>query len=123
MNPFCDAEGVGLIPWSPLARGLLSRPASVESERSVLDVKSKKWFAGQRNGEIIGRVEEMAKKKGVSMSAIATAWVLKKGCAPILGLSSEKRIVESLEGLEVVLSDDELKELEELYEPLKPIDT
>lgn len=123
MNPFCNAEGVGLIPWSPLARGLLCRPADVETERSAQDVKSKKWFAGRMNNEIIGRVDAMARRKGVSMGAIATAWTLKKGCAPILGLSSERRIVESLEAFDVELSLEDLNELEELYEPIWPIAT
>ncbi|KAH8682898.1 putative oxidoreductase [Tricladium varicosporioides] len=123
MNEFCDAEGIGLIPWSPLARGLLCRPANVESERSVLDVKSRKWFKGDRDVDIISAVESIARKKGVSMSAIATAWVLSKGCAPILGLGSEKRIAEVGEAFQVVLTNDDIQQLEQPYEPLKPIDT
>ncbi|KAH9210174.1 oxidoreductase [Leptodontidium sp. 2 PMI_412] len=123
MIPFCEAEGVGLVPWSPLARGLLCRPVDVESERSVMDGKSKRWFQGRRDKEIIAVVERIAQRKSVSMSAVATAWILAKGCAPILGLGSRERIEGVGEAFEVVFTGDEMIELEELYEPLRPIDT
>lgn len=78
--------GVGSIPWSPIARGLLTRPLSAQSVRGNTD-----WFIGRyqqgATNDIINRVEEVAKKKGVSMAQVATAWVLSKEgvTAPIVG--------------------------------------
>lgn len=69
--------------------------------------------------ELTGRVEKVAKDKGVPMAAVAIAWVLSKGCAPIVGLSSEKRIKEAVDALQVKLTDEENKYLEEAYEPKK----
>ncbi|KAK7987794.1 amidase signature enzyme [Apiospora arundinis] len=121
MLPFCRATGVGVIPWSPLARGMLAKPqaaaaAGCESVRSQSDVKTKKWFA-DANLEIVDAVEKVAKDKGVSMALVATAWVLRQGCSPIVGLSSEKRIKETIEALKVQLTDEECKFLEAGYRP------
>ncbi|KLU91350.1 aryl-alcohol dehydrogenase [Magnaporthiopsis poae ATCC 64411] len=124
MLPFCAATGVGVIPWSPLARGLLARPVRrdddgtgvVKSLREETDVKSRRWNE-TANPVIIERVEELARKKGVSMAVLATAWVLYKGCAPILGLSTEERIEEAVGALAVRLSEEEVRYLEEEYKP------
>ncbi|ORX92645.1 putative oxidoreductase [Clohesyomyces aquaticus] len=114
MLPFCEAEGVGVIPWSPLARGLLSRPVGSTSERNEADAKSKKWF-GDANPAIIRRVEEVAKKRGISMATVATAWVLRKGYCPIVGLTSIERVEGILEALECELSEEEAGYLESEY--------
>ncbi|KAF2180418.1 aryl-alcohol dehydrogenase [Zopfia rhizophila CBS 207.26] len=116
MLPFCVSQGIGIIPWSPLARGLLGRPVDQTSSRNEADAKTKKWF-GDANPEIIRWVEEVAKRKGVSMASIATAWVLRKGCCPIVGLTSVKRVEQIMEALGVGLSDDECKVLEAEYRP------
>lgn len=120
MIPFCHAEGVGLIPWSPVARGLLTRPWSEQTERSKKDVKSGKWFQGCQNEEIVRRVEELAKLKHCSMSSIALAWLLHKGACPIVGLNSLERIDTASEALGVVLTDKDMQLLEALYRPLEP---
>ncbi|EJD45604.1 hypothetical protein AURDEDRAFT_165461 [Auricularia subglabra TFB-10046 SS5] len=70
--------------------------------------------------EIAKRVEKIAKDKGVPMSAVAIAWVLSKGQAPIVGLSSEKRIKEAVDALKVKLTPEDIKFLEEPYQP-KPV--
>ncbi|KXJ94918.1 NADP-dependent oxidoreductase domain-containing protein [Microdochium bolleyi] len=119
MNPFCDAEGVGLIPWSPVARGLLARPWDQETERSRRDAKMKKWFGGSQNEEIVRRVEKVAREKGCSMSAVGLAWLLKKGACPVVGLDKMERIVSVSECLSVELSHADMKYLEELYQPLR----
>ena len=120
MNPFCNAEGIGLMPWSPLARGLLARTHKVESERSKLDLKTGKWFEDDRQNErILGAVGRVAKRKGCSMQAVAIAWLLGRGCAPIVGVNSEKRMEQALEGLTVKLSEGEVRELEEGYTPVR----
>ena len=123
MIPFCEATGVGLIPWSPIARGLLAKPLPKEgaaegetSLRSRMDKKKDAWFA-DANLDIVDRVEEVAKKKGVSMALVSTAWVLQKGCWPIIGMSSEKRIKETIGALQVKLTEDEIKYLESEYKP------
>lgn len=119
MNPFCNAEGIGLIPWSPIARGLLTRPFSQQTERSQQDKKAKKWFQGQQNGEIVTRVEKLAAKKGCSMSSLAMAWLLHKNACPIAGLNTVARIESVSEALAVSLSEEEMLHLEELYAPLE----
>ncbi|GIZ41881.1 hypothetical protein CKM354_000517000 [Cercospora kikuchii] len=118
MISFCQAEGIGLIPWSPLARGLLSRPHSEQTDRSAKDVKTKKWFQGNQNSSIVNRVEAMAKEKGCTMSDLALAWLLHKGACPIVGLNSIPRIKAASEALSVRLTAADMKHLEELYQPL-----
>lgn len=123
MIPFCRASGVGVIPWSPIARGLLAKPLPREGDddsgaslRSKSDKKTDRWFA-DANLNIVNRVEEVAKKRGTSMALVSTAWVLQKSCYPIIGLSSEKRIVEAVEALKIKLTDEELEYLESEYRP------
>lgn len=119
MNPFCHAEGIGLIPWSPNARGLLTRPWSDETERSRQDAKTKKWFQGGQNQQIVERVEQIASARGCSMSSVALAWLLNKGSCPIVGLSSLSRIEAVNEVFSVQLTASEVAWLEELYQPLQ----
>ena len=118
MLPFCRETGVGVIPWSPIARGTLTRPreSKGESLRSQADAKREAWFS-TANMEIVDVVEEIAREKGVSMAAVATAWVLHKGTYPILGLSSEKRVEDGLVALSVKFTDDEMNRLEAGYKP------
>lgn len=121
MIPYCRASGVGVIPWSPIARGLLAKPLPKENEeggslRSRQDKKKDLWFA-DANLEIVDRVEQVASKRGVSMAIVSTAWVLQKTFCPILGLSSEKRIVEIVGALKFKLTEDELTYLESEYRP------
>ncbi|KAH7107891.1 Aldo/keto reductase [Auriculariales sp. MPI-PUGE-AT-0066] len=128
MIPFCNKTGVGLVPWSPLARGALTRPYGGDSLRSGTDRYYKVLIAdkvgsheGDIDKEVTTRVEKVAKDKGVSMACVATAWVLSQGCAPILGMNSEKRIEEAVASLKVKLTDDEVKYLEEAYAPKRII--
>ncbi|KAF2732660.1 Aldo/keto reductase [Polyplosphaeria fusca] len=116
MLPFCESQGIGIIPWSPLARGLLGRPAHTTTARSEADAKTEKWF-GDAEPEIINRVEEVSKRKGCSMVSVATAWVIRKGCCPIVGLTSVERVEQIMEALEVKLTDEECEYLEEAYKP------
>lgn len=119
MNPLCNAEGVGLIPWSPIARGLLTRPFDQQTERGQQDKKAKKWFQGRQNEEIVNRVERLALKKSCSMSSLAIAWLLHKKACPIVGLNTIARIEAVSEALSVDLSREEMQHLEELYCPLE----
>ncbi|KAJ5088625.1 hypothetical protein N7456_012241 [Penicillium angulare] len=118
MNPFCEAEGVGLVPWSPLARGLLARSWQEKSARQGQDQKTKKWFVGHQNETIVNQVEELARRKNCAMSSIAMAWLLQKGACPIVGLNSIERVEAVVEALDLELTRDEIELLEEGYQPL-----
>ena len=125
MLPFCKNTGVGVIPWSPMARGVLARPYQDKSStRANTDGMVKSVFInkqGKAEGvideEITNRVEKVAEDRGVTMATVALAWVLSKGYAPIVGLMSKKRIDEAVEALKFELTDEESKFLEEVYVP------
>lgn len=119
MIRFCNDTGVGLIPWAPVAAGSLARPLEKtgETERSK---PNKEAGVGEVDAKIIGRVEEIAKKKGWMMSQVALAWVNKRVCSPIVGFSSVERIDEAIGVRGKRLTEEEEKYLEELYQP-KPI--
>ncbi|KAF3394117.1 Versiconal hemiacetal acetate reductase [Penicillium rolfsii] len=122
MVPYCHATGVGLLPWSPLAAGVLAHPWTDRSDkREQQDVFLKALFRSQEDKsaeEIVSRVKTIAGKKGVSMAQVATAWVLsKKGMAPILGLDSIERIDQAVEALQVTLDAADVAFLEEPYLP------
>jgi len=121
MIPYCQDTGVGLIPWSPIARGALTRPWSDRSSSRAQTDKFLESLVHGREDEIdqkiIGRVEEVAKKNNVSMACIATAWCIKKGVCPIIGLSSKERVDETIKNANYKLSDEDAKYLEEMYRP------
>ncbi|MCJ1267813.1 hypothetical protein MMC22_007699 [Lobaria immixta] len=122
MIPYCADTGVGCIPWSPIARGALARPWGDRSTTRESTDKILQTLIRGRDNEvdkaIIDRVEEVAKKRGVGMAAVATAWVLSKPLVnPIIGLSSKERIDEAVETIKFRLSEDEIKYLEEPYLP------
>jgi len=126
MIPYCRDVGVGLIPWSPIARGALSR---AYDDRSTKREKSDRMLNAMIRGKeteidkrIIGRVEEIANKKGVSMATIATAWCLSKGKVnPMIGLSSNERIDQAVESVHFAssgkLTKVDIAYLEEGYTP------
>jgi aryl-alcohol dehydrogenase-like predicted oxidoreductase len=90
----------------------------VKTERSEKDTKTVKWLAGENNQEIVARVDQLARSKGRSMSALAIAWLLEKGTYPIGGLNSIERIESVSEALAVHLTDTDVKYLGEQYRPL-----
>ncbi|RDL39471.1 uncharacterized protein BP5553_03811 [Venustampulla echinocandica] len=125
MIPYCQDTGVGLIPWSPIARGALARPYS---DRSTLREKTDHYLTEAiRSTEtetdklIINRVEEIAKKYDVSMTTIATAWSLSKNVNPIVGLSSTERVDQVVESVKFAssgkLTQEDITYLEEGYAP------
>ncbi|WFC95681.1 hypothetical protein MBRA1_002334 [Malassezia brasiliensis] len=122
MIPYCQATGVGLVPWSPIARGVLTRPwTERSSKREQSDVMLQRLIRSRESEPdqaIVGRVEELSKKKGVPMAQVAIAWCLsKKGVNPIVGLSKPERIDEAVGALKVQLSAEEIAYLEEPYRP------
>lgn len=123
MLPLCRAEGIGVTPWSPLARGRLSRPWSKEetTERAKTDKFGQRLFAktGEMDKPIVDRVQEMAQERRLSASQIALAWLLHKPVvtSPIVGATKPHHLEDALAALSVKLSDQEMARLEELYQP------
>lgn len=126
MIPYCNDSGVGLIPWSPIARGALSRPFnSRTTTRESSDKMLNAMIRGKETAideKIVGRVEELAKKHSVSMATIATAWCLsKQDVSPIVGMNSKERIDQAVESVVFAragkLSKEDIEYLEEGYAP------
>lgn len=122
MLPYCAATGVGCIPWSPVARGVLTRPwdqRGTDREKSDNFLKTLiRTKETEVDKTIVDRLEEVSKKKGVKMAQVATAWVLQRPMVnPIIGLSSKERIDEAVEAIKVKLTEEETKYLEEPYMP------
>ncbi|KAG8688695.1 hypothetical protein FRC09_012771 [Ceratobasidium sp. 395] len=113
--------GVGMIPWSPLARGALTRPlGSQATTRSETDP----WASylpttREANAAIVNRVEEIAKARNISMAQVAVAWSLSKDymTAPIIGTTSLKNLEDIIGGIDVKLTEEEIKQLEDPYVP------
>ncbi|WP_174802086.1 aldo/keto reductase [Martelella limonii] len=121
MLPLCEAEGVGVIPWSPMARGRLTRPFDTETNRTETDAFGKTLFAETEHADrkVVEAVEAIAKERGVPMAQIALAWVLAKKpvSAPIIGASKPHHLDDALGALTLELSDDEIARLEAPYIP------
>ena len=119
MIPLCKDQGIGLIPWSPLARGFLTgkyeRNDTPASSRFKSDKPLGTNYFRTEDFDILDRVKELAKQKGVPPSQISLAWVLHKGVvAPILGATNVEHVESAVSSLEVKLSNDDMKYLEEL---------
>ncbi|QSG09997.1 aldo/keto reductase [Halapricum desulfuricans] len=123
MLPLCDREGVGVLPWSPLARGYLARPHDefdVTTRGRTDDyARDHPYFEGGGR-EINERVAELAAEKGVTMAQIALAWLLHQDAvdAPIVGTTSVEHLEDAVEALEIDLTASEQAYLEEPYEPV-----
>lgn len=123
MLPLCRAEGIGVIPWSPLARGFLSgnrqRQGYGETKRAQTDDYAQSMYYQETDFEIAERAAELAKKRGVSPAQIALAWMLQKPgvTSPIIGASKMAHLEEAVAALEIRLSEEEIKFLEERYQP------
>ncbi len=124
MLPLCEKEGIGVLPWSPLARGYLARPheefdATTRGETDEYATEHP-YFEG--NGRKVNeRVGELADEKDASMAQISLAWLLHKDRvdAPIVGTTSVEHLEEAVEALDISLSDSDLEWLEEPYEPVR----
>ncbi|GEL23899.1 oxidoreductase [Pseudonocardia sulfidoxydans NBRC 16205] len=118
MLPLCEAEGVGVIPWSPLARGRLTRPWDSESARSRTDNFGKTLYKDS-DAEIVARVEEVAQARGIPMAQVGLAWMLGKPAvsAPIVGATKLQHLQDAIAAVDVTLSDDEVERLEQPYVP------
>jgi aryl-alcohol dehydrogenase-like predicted oxidoreductase len=123
MLPLCEKEDIGVLPWSPLARGYLTRPNEEIDATTRGETEESMYEHPYREGggrEINDRVAELADEKGVTMAQIALAWLLHQDWvdAPIVGTTSVEHLEQAVEALEISLSDSDLDYLEEPYEPV-----
>ena len=123
MNPFCVSEGIGLIPWSPLARGFLAgnrqRGRKDATRREEHDQYGHGLYYSDADYAIADRVVEIAGQKGVLPIQIALAWILRQPgvAAPIIGATRIDQLDQLIAGLDVTLTQDEATSLEERYVP------
>jgi len=123
MLPLCRAEKIGIIPWSPLARGFLTgsrhRGGGGETTRSKSDDFAASMYFQETDFQIVDRVLDLAKRRGVKPAQIALAWLLRQPgvTAPIIGASKMHQLEEAVAALEIGLTDEECRFLEELYQP------
>lgn len=122
MNPLCKDMGVALVPYSPLAAGRLTRDWSSDSKRFKEDkvAKMKYDWTEETDKIIVGRVKEIAEKYNVTRSQVAVAWLFAKGvCSPVIGVTKEKYLDDFVGALNLTLSNEDIKYLEEAYVPHK----
>jgi len=123
MIPLCRKEGIGLIPWSPLARGFLAgnrrRQDRGETSRARTDAFAHQMYYRDDDFKVVERVTEIAEKRGVTNMQVALAWVLAQPgiTAPIIGSSKMEHLEDNLKALELKLDADELKALADPYQP------
>ena len=123
MIPLCIDRGIGVIPWSPLARGFLAgnrtRQQPGTTERAQTDEFAHQMYYTDSDFDVVDRVVELAKRRNVTPAQIALAWILHKPgvTAPIIGASKMEQFEQSLAALDIVLDASELQFLEEPYKP------
>lgn len=120
--PFCEDQGVGVIPFSPLARGVLARKPVQESEETVRyqsDALAKSRYEQEDNLTIVERVHEIAEVRGIPMAQVALAWMYTKPniASPIVGTTKPHHLDDALAALSVQLTTDEVERLEKPYRP------
>lgn len=121
MLPLCQEEQIGVIPWSPLARGRLIRDWEEQSARSETDEFGKALYAKTADADrkVVERVAEIASELGIPRAQVALAWVLQKGpvTAPIIGATKAHHLEDAVAALSVRLTPNEVASLEEPYVP------
>jgi aryl-alcohol dehydrogenase (NADP+) len=123
MIPLCIDRGVGVIPWSPLARGFLAgnrtREKSGTTSRAQTDDYAQQMYFTDSDFEVVGRVVELAGRRSVAPAQIALAWILHKPgvTAPIVGASKMEQLDQAIAALDLTLEADEMRFLEEPYRP------
>jgi 1-deoxyxylulose-5-phosphate synthase len=123
MMPLCRDEGIGIIPWSPLARGFLAGNRKAETfgdtVRAKTDEYAKQLYYQQDDFKVVERVGEIATRRGVSNAQVALAWVLAQPgvTAPIVGASKMAHLEDAISALSLKLNSAELQALAEPYRP------
>ena len=118
MLPLCADQGVGVIPWSPLARGRLTRPWDTSTERSESDDFGRTLYSDV-DKPIVDAVLEIARNRGVAPAQVAMAWVLSKAAvtSPIVGVTKAHHLDDAVAALSLNLDDTEVAALEAHYRP------
>ena len=121
MLPLCQAEGIGVLPWSPLARGRLAREWGTETERARNDDYGRTLYLGTEDADrrVVERVGEVAAARGIPRAHVALAWVLQKApvASPIVGATKAHHLTDAVAALSVRLTPDEIASLEASYIP------
>jgi aryl-alcohol dehydrogenase-like predicted oxidoreductase len=121
MNPLCQDQGVGLIPWSPLARGRLARAPEAKTRRSETDAFAGHLYkkAEEDDGPVLAALDAVARERGLPHGQVALAWLLGKPgvTAPIVGATKMPHLEDAVKALEVKLTPSEVKALEAAYVP------
>jgi 1-deoxyxylulose-5-phosphate synthase len=121
MLPLCKEEKIGVIPWSPLAKGRLTRDWEETTARSEKDPIAKKFYtaASEFDRQVVERVAELAEKRGEPRAQIALAWVLQKEpiTSPIIGSTKMSHLEDAVAALSITLTPEEVSFLEEPYVP------
>ncbi len=121
MLPLCADQGIGVIPWSPLARGRLTRDWDETTNRSSTDDFGKRLYDERSDRAIVERVAEVARERGISRAQVALAWVLAHPVvtAPIVGVTKDAHLDDAVAAVDVQLTDEEVARLEESYTPAR----
>jgi aryl-alcohol dehydrogenase (NADP+) len=123
MNKLCMEEGIGLIPWSPLARGFLAgtrtKDKSGDSKRAKSDDYAHNMYYRESDFAVVDVVEKLAAEKGVKPAQLALAWLLHKPVvsSPIIGATKMYQLEEAIEAVEIKLTEEEIEALEAPYVP------
>ena len=120
MLPLCVDQGIGVIPWSPMARGYLVRDLGEETIRAKTDPQIKKWGVGKSDDVgVRDAVIEVAERLGVQRAHVAIAWLLSKPAvtAPIIGATKQSHIPDAVAALDLKLSSEDISILEKSYKP------
>ena len=121
MLPLCRDQGIGVIPWSPMARGRLTRPWDTPSARVETDEFGRTLYAQTADADrrVVQAVERVAQRRGVPMAQVALAWVLQKNevTAPIIGATRMTHLDDAVAALSLTLSQEDVAELEAPYVP------
>jgi 1-deoxyxylulose-5-phosphate synthase len=119
MLPLCADQGIGVIPWSPLARGRLTRDWGESTHRSENDVFGNRLYDERSDRAVVERVADVASERGVPRAQVALAWLLAKPVvtAPIVGVTKQAHLDDAVAAVDLRLTDDEVTRLEEPYLP------
>jgi aryl-alcohol dehydrogenase (NADP+) len=117
MMPLCREEGIGVIPWSPLARGFLT--GNRETARAKNDPYAEQLYYRPSDFEVVDQVTKIAARRGIPNAQVALAWVLQQPgvTAPIVGASKMRHLDDAVAALSIKLEDEELKALDAAYQP------
>jgi aryl-alcohol dehydrogenase-like predicted oxidoreductase len=118
MIPLCRAEGIGVLPWSPLARGLLTGKDHARTQRGKDDALARDFYTGD-DMVVVDRLGAVAGERGLPNATVALAWLLRNPAvtAPLVGVETVGQLEQAVKAVEVTLSPDEVRSLEEPYRP------